>query len=383
MNIAILIPSLGGGGAERVAAIIGEYYSERGDNIYYFVGNSGLRKRYDVKGKIVNTGIHNSFDGIADSLSSLVKSARTMREYKKRYQIHAALSFMEEYNFINILSKGAERVICSQCAIPSLRPELTGLLYNKYVVGRVYNRADYVVVLSSYSARELVQGCHVKRERIVKIPNPVILEKTDHAEKEWPYGEHTVICVGRYVEVKQQDIAIKAFSRVAERVADAKMIICGEGSQKRYLENLIKALHLQKKIYLLGFQSDITYFYEHAKVFLLTSANEAFGNVIVEAMAAGLPVISFNAPGGPLEILGCKNKVVDKTEYAEYGIVTPLMYSNKGIMVTEQEKKLGDVVADLLIDERMRNHYTTRSKIRAKHYAYKKIMKKWDVLIGR
>lgn len=383
MNIAILIPSLSGGGAERVAAIIGQYYSERGDNIYYFVGNSGLPKRYDVKGRIINTGIHNFFDSMADSLISLVRSAHIMREYKQRYHINAALSFMEEYNFINVLSKGTECVICSQCTIPSLRPELTGLLYNKYVVGKVYNQADYIVALSSYSVRELVEECHVKRKKIVKIPNPVIIETTDHSEKEWAYGEHTVLCVGRYVEVKQQDIAIKAFSRVVERVADAKMIICGEGPQKRYLENLIKKLHLQEKVYLLGFQNDIAFFYEHAKVFLLTSANEAFGNVIVEAMAAGLPIISFNAPGGPLEILGCKNKVVDKTEYAEYGIVTPLMYSNKGFTVTEQEAKLGDVIADVLMDERMLNYYTTRSKTRARHYAYKKIMKKWDVLIER
>ncbi len=383
MNIAILIPSLSGGGAERVAAIIGQYYSERGDNIYYFVGNSGLPKRYDVKGRIINTGIHNFFDSMADSLISLVRSAHIMREYKQRYHINAALSFMEEYNFINVLSKGTECVICSQCTIPSLRPELTGLLYNKYVVGKVYNQADYIVALSSYSVRELVEECHVKRKKIVKIPNPVIIETTDHSEKEWAYGEHTVLCVGRYVEVKQQDIAIKAFSRVVERVADAKMIICGEGPQKRYLENLIKKLHLQEKVYLLGFQNDIAFFYEHAKVFLLTSANEAFGNVIVEAMAAGLPIISFNAPGGPPEILGCKNKVVDKTEYAEYGIVTPLMYSNKGFTVTEQEAKLGDVIADVLMDERMLNYYTTRSKTRARHYAYKKIMKKWDVLIER
>lgn len=381
MNIGILIPSLGGGGAERVASIIGRYYSDKGHKVYYFLGDTKLRKRYEVQGVIVNTGIVNSFNSTIEGVVSLIKSAYIMRRYKKKYQIDAALSFMEEFNFINILSRRSEHVICSECAIPSLRPDMTGFLYNKNLICALYNMADWIVVISSYSAKELMEIYHVKKEKVIKIPNPVILDKASYRKKEWAYGDHAVICVGRHIECKQQDIAIKAFSRVAELVDDAKLIICGEGPQKRYLEKLIKALHLQDKIYLLGFQDDITYYYEHAKVFLLTSDNEAFGNVIVEAMATGLPVISLNSPGGPPEILGCKKKEVHKTEYARYGIVTPHLHSSKGITVTDQEKELGNVVAEVLIDEELRKHYSVMSKKRAKYYNYEKIMKMWDKLI--
>ena len=210
----------------------------------------------------------------------------------------------------------------------------------------------------------------------------MILDKCSYTEKEWIYGEHTVICVGRYVEVKQHDIAIKAFSRVVEQIEDAKLIICGEGPKQQYLESLIRSLNLQNKVFLLGFQNDITYYYEHSKVFLLTSSSESFGNVILEAMATGLPVISLNTPGGPTEILGGSNEIADETEYARYGIITPLLYSNKGIKVAEQEKNLGNVVAELLMNEKMRDHYVAMSKKRAKCYEYKKIMKRWDRLIG-
>lgn len=382
MNIAILIPSLSGGGAERVAAIIGDYYMDKGCTVYYFLGNTSLRRRYDVKGIIVNTGIVNSYSGTVASLATLVKAAWIMRSYKKKYQIDAALSFMEEFNFINVLSRGSERVICSECALPSLRPELTGLLYNKYMIRMLYNRADQIVVKSTYSANELLKVYHVKKEKIVKIPNPIVPDKTSYSEQKWMYGDHAVICVGRHVEVKQQDIAIKAFSRAAQLVEDAKLIICGEGPQKRNLEKLIKALHLQDKVYLLGFQSDITYFYEHAKVFLMTSANESFGNVILEAMGAGLPVVSLNSPGGPPEILGCKKKIINETEYARYGIITPLLHSNEEITVTEQEKELGNVVARLLEDDKLRNYYATMSKRRVQHYSQEKIMRKWNKLIG-
>lgn len=382
MNIAILIPSLTGGGAERVASIVGGYYSDKGHRVYYFLGNVRLRKRYDIKGTIVNTGIVNSYDNTIDSLVSLVRSAHIMRDYKKKYRIDVAFSFMEEFNFINVLSRRSERVICSECTLPSLRPDMTGLFYNKYMIRLLYNMADRIIVKSSYSAKELSEVYHVKKKKMVKIPNPVIVGKAGYTEKEWLYGNHTVICVGRHVEVKQQDIAIKAFSRVAERIEDAKLIICGEGPQKQHLEKLIKALNLQDKVYLLGFQNDITYFYEHAKVFLLTSDNESFGNVILEAMAAGLPVISLNSPGGPPEILGCKKKIVNEAEYARYGVITPLLHSNKGMKVTAQEKELGNVVAKLLIDEELRNHYAAMSKKRAKHYSHEKILKEWDKLIG-
>lgn len=381
MNIAILISSLGGGGAERVASIVGGYYSDKGHKVYYFLGDTKLRRRYEVQGDIINTGISNSFNSAIEGMASLIKSAYIMRGYKKKYQINVAFSFMEEFNFINVLSRRSERVICSECAIPSLRPDFTGFLYNKNLICLLYNLADWIVVISSYSAKELSEIYRVKKKKMIKIPNPVILDKVSYTKKEWEYGNHTVICVGRHIECKQQDIAIKAFSRVAELVEDAKLIICGEGPQKQYLEKLIKALRLQDKVYLLGFQDDITYYYEHAKVFLLTSDNEAFGNVVVEAMAAGLPVISLNSPGGPPEILGCKKTIVNETEYARYGIITPRLQSSKGIKATDQEKELGNIVADLLINEKLRKHYSDMAKKRVKHYNYKRIMKLWDKLI--
>lgn len=382
MNIAILITSLSGGGAERVASIVGGYYSDRGHQVYYFLGDSKLKIQYDVKGEIINTGILNSFSNVAVGSVSLVKSAHIMRRYKKKYQIDVAFSFMKEFNFINILSRRSERIICSECTIPSLRPELTSLLYKRYMTCLLYNMADRIIVKSAYSARELVEICGVRQSKLVKIPNPVILDRTSYTNQEWIYGDHTVICVGRHMEVKQQDIAIKAFSRTVEQVEDAKMIICGEGPQKQYLEKLIKALHLQDKVYLLGFQRDITYYYEHAKVFLLTSSNESFGNVILEAMAEGLPVISLNSPGGPPEILGCKKKMLSTVEYAEYGIVTPLLHSHNGMRATRQERELGDIIAEVLVDNSLRSHYAKMSKKRVKHYDYEKIMKKWDELIG-
>ena len=60
MNIAILIPELGGGGAERVAQIIGDYYYDKGENVYYFLGDTTVKQVYSVKGVVINIGIKGS-----------------------------------------------------------------------------------------------------------------------------------------------------------------------------------------------------------------------------------------------------------------------------------------------------------------------------------
>ena len=100
MNIALLIPTLSGGGAERVAQIIGDYYVEKGNNVYYFLSGTSAEQVYPVKGQVIQTGIkcclQNNVYGDIQILPKLVKSSLLMRKWKKKYKIDVALSFMEE-----------------------------------------------------------------------------------------------------------------------------------------------------------------------------------------------------------------------------------------------------------------------------------------------
>lgn len=381
MNIAILIPELEGGGAERRAGVIGSYYASRGHNVYYFLANNRKKNVYEIKGSIINTEIPIDDDSAFD----IIKSAFIMRKYKKKYEIEVSISFMEQFNYINILSKRKEIVIANVCTILSQRKDFEGFLYNNRVIRFFYNRADKTIVMADYGKKELVDIYGVKKERIMKIPVPVakLKERETDQTEQWEYGSNVVICVGRLENVKQHNVAIRAFLTVTQSVPSARMIILGIGSNSGKLKSLIKNLGLEEKVILLGFKKNVAYFLKHAKVFLMTSKTEGFGNSIVEAMSMGLPVVAINSPGAVSEILNENRVDNDSVIFGKYGVMTPYVNHNylSRESVTREEKQLGKTIALMLSNKELQKRYSKASIKRAEMYRIEKIMNKWDRLI--
>lgn len=381
MNIAILIPELEGGGAERVASLIGNYYIEQGHHVYYFLSKNSKRCIYDVKGKIIRTEIVSNQNWIM----ALFEAAAIMRKYKKTYKIDVSISFMEEFNYINVLSKGRDTVITRICTILSQREELrrTCFLYNKHLIHFFYNRADKVVVMTDYAKKEMEHEYGIRKKKLVKIPNPIFTLKAQENVAEWIYGSNAVICVGRLENVKQHHVAIRAFSTVVKKFPDAKLLILGAGPNKNKLNSLIKNLQLENNVFLLGFQKDIFYYLKNAKVFLMTSYTEGFPNSMVEAMSIGLPVISIDSPGAPREIL----KAADNTtsiQYGAYGVITPYVKNNYMAKeaITYEEQMLGQAINEMLADETLRETYAKAALKRAQVYNTEKIMAVWNKIIN-
>lgn len=383
MNIAILIPWLVGGGAERTASLIGSYYAQNGHKVYYFLaGNLRKKSTYEIKGKIVHTPIESSLQsGPVD----LLRAARIMRKYKKKYNIDISISFMEEFNHINILSKGRDVVFINICTILSQRDEWADLfMYRKQVLRFMYNHADKVIVMTDYAVREMSHRYGIRKEKLIKIPNPLPYMEAHTEEGTWEYGEHTIICVGRLVDVKQHNIAIRAFGTVLKRVPDAKMIILGDGPNKGRLNLLIKRMGLEKDVFLMGFQKNVAYYLQHAKVFLMTSRTEGFGNGMLEAMSLSVPVVAIDNPASR-EILKITERKCGAIEYGEYGILTPHtrnQYMDKE-PVTDRERIFGEAVAQILEKEEMRQHYAKKAKERAEMYRIDPVMRMWNEMIGK
>ena len=102
MNIAILIPELGGGGAERVATIIGNYFSEKGENVYYFIGDYKVKQLRPAKGTVIQTGIKRLTGNPVKEMIKLIFAALKIRGLKKQYDIDISISFIctGMYNFV-------------------------------------------------------------------------------------------------------------------------------------------------------------------------------------------------------------------------------------------------------------------------------------------
>lgn len=161
-----------------------------------------------------------------------------------------------------------------------------------------FTKLDAVTVLSTGDRkgyRRLLAGTGT---RVVRIPNsvPAPAQKSD-------LTSHRVVAVGRCAWQKGFDLLIEAFGAVADKHPDWELRIYGAGPQLPALRRQVEAAGLQEHVFLMGETSDSSAEMARGSIFALSSRYEGFGMVLVEAMAVGLPVVSFRAPRGPADII--------------------------------------------------------------------------------
>ncbi len=112
-----------------------------------------------------------------------------------------------------------------------------------------------------------------------------------------------IIAVGRLVPQKDYPTLLRAFREVVLEKGQARLVILGEGALLPELKSQAKALGIEEYVWFAGFVENPFAYIKRASVFVLSSVSEGFGNVLVEAMGLGVPVVSTNCSGGPAEIL--------------------------------------------------------------------------------
>jgi glycosyltransferase involved in cell wall biosynthesis len=126
--------------------------------------------------------------------------------------------------------------------------------------------------------------------------------ETNHAvEMQWGGQSPRVLSVGTLKDQKNHKVLLDAFAKLPNR--SARLIIVGEGPLRGELKRHASQLGIADRLIMPG-SVDPWPYYASANLFVLSSDYEGFGNVIVEAMYAGLPVVSTDCPSGPAEILG-------------------------------------------------------------------------------
>jgi glycosyltransferase involved in cell wall biosynthesis len=239
------------------------------------------------------------------------------------------MSFLDGANVLSLETRLLKRPDCS--FLISQRNNLSVSLERNYpystlrrwlkkrYVAWLYPKADHIITLSNGVKTDLVQNFNIPSEMITPIYNPVDLalikkQSWTPAHYPWPRGQYKLILgVGRLIEQKGFSDLIRAFSQVRERTP-SKLVILGEGVLGGELEALVVSFNLQGDVYMPGFADNPWAYMRDADLFVLSSHWEGLGNVLIEAMACGTPVIATDCDFGPREII----------RHGENGILVPV-----------------------------------------------------------
>lgn len=168
--------------------------------------------------------------------------------------------------------------------------------------------ADAVVAVSQGAADDLARFAQLDAKSITTIYNPVVGEKKLEVPSVislpgwWSGSHYKILAVGTLKEIKDYSTLLDAFALLCQQI-DARLLILGEGECRAALESRIKRLGLESRVFMPGFVKDPAPYYQHADLFVLSSRGEGLPTVIIEALAAGTPVVSTDCPSGPREIL--------------------------------------------------------------------------------
>lgn len=193
---------------------------------------------------------------------------------------------------------------------------------------------------------------------------------------------NTVITVGRLIERKGHLSLIRIIKYARDQYKlKIKLTIVGEGKQRKVLEKIIREYKLTNLVRIVDNGGSKLYQrISTAQLFALCSYYEGFGNVIIEAMACGLPVISTNCPYGPSEILDNQPyKLLNKPKYAKYGVLVPQI--QKTDVINSQEKAYAEMLVNLLRTPKILLNYKNESLKRAKFFTLQRMVKKYDNVI--
>ncbi len=307
-HLAIYLPSLRGGGAERVMATLANAYSERGFavDLVLAAAEGPYLKELSAKVRVVDL----KAGRVTRSLPGLVA-------YLHRERPQAMLTALNHANVIAVLARFLARVPTR--LVVSERNTLTEeATRNQGIATRVvhvlmrwlYPHVDGILAVSEGAADALSCFANIPRQRIATVYNPYDLltiqqRASDALDHPWfsPGSPPVVLGIGRLTAQKDFHSLIRAFTQLRTK-RSARLMILGEGELRSDLQTLADSLGLGIQDFCLhGFVDNPFAYLARCDVFVLSSRWEGLPNVLIQALACGAPVVSTDCPSGPAEIL--------------------------------------------------------------------------------
>jgi len=301
-RVLLLIPHLGGGGAEQVTALLARGLSA---------------SKYDLHLGLA-TGAAEAAAGIPSSVTLHALGSRRVRasgfrllRLVRKLRPDIILCGMAHLNFLVLLLRpffpARTRVVVRQNTTVSSAlafgapPPYTRLLYRL-----LYRHADRVICQSRAMADDLAAQVGLHADLISVLPNPIDfagIRAAEHVTELWAGPGPHLLAVGRLSSEKGLDLLLSALPAVRDQFPSVNLLILGKGAEQAALTSLSRQLGLEGAVHFAGHVANPYIYFAGATLFVLPSRHEGMPNALLEAAAAGLPLVALPASGGLLDLM--------------------------------------------------------------------------------
>lgn len=362
MRISFVIQSLVGGGAERVLVLLANGLAGRGHNVSVITIRPEAEDAYVLDHDVRRISLHESLrtESRQTALGKNVSLLRAMRKVLKSMQPEAVISFIHMLNIRTILALMGTHI--PLVVTEHTDPARSNLGAPWRIIRRMlYPQATRLVSVS----RGVDNGFSwlpIARRRVIYNPimKPAVSDSGAH-ELNSPRRNSTIVAMGRLAYPKGFDLLIDAFATVSPRHPDWRLVILGEGEERTRLEAQVETRNLSDKVSLPGFVSAPSEILMNSDLFVVSSRWEGFCLALGEAMAAGLPVISFDCPSGPAELI-CDGE--------------------NGLLVEpENVDQLAHAMTRLMADSPLRAELGAQARKSIQRFDIEPILDQWEALL--
>jgi len=381
-RIAFILQDLTGGGAERTVSNLSFKLAEYYD--FYIIVFDGKNVSYPHNATVLNVDAA-AKDGTINKIFNVFRRVRRVKKLKKEYQFDIVVGFMFSACIVNVLSKTKEKIVSSA------RNFMSAYGTNIYQVKReqfVAKHSDAVVAISEMVRRDLVDSFGIPEEKTLTIYNPCDASRLrGYAEQDPDYEfdekNFYFINMGRLVRQKGQWDLIKAFSIVHQKHTNARLLILGGfGNNEGKLKELANKMKVADSVVFVGYRDNPFAYLRKSNVFVLTSLHEGLGNVVLEALACGVPVISTDCFAGPREILAPNSDFSKKAtdiEREDYGVLVPEISKEEDYTssINDNHRLLAEAMCEFIENQDIEMQYQNKSETRVKDFDPDIIARQW------
>lgn len=405
-KLLMVIPNLGLGGAQRAfhdhGVALRDYYE-----VTEAVFDLDLENLYPSGNPMESLGVAGG-GGAVTKLRNFFRRVAHLRQLKQRLGTDVCISHLEGADYINLLSKGREKVVLLIQGSKTYDDNIsgpTGLLRKKVLMPWLYKRADHIVTVSRDIIPEMVRDFGVDPAKLTAINNSFEVEQVwARAQEPLPPAMQAVyeaapvlVTSGRLAIQKNQRPLLDIFATVL-RQQPAKLVFIGDGELRADLVAHARALGLRVyeawhqdaltpdyDVYFVGLQHNPFQYIRPASLFVFPSAWEGFPLALGEAMTCGAAVLSADCPTGPREMLAPDAPVpatpLRTAEWAPYGVLLPMLTA-PATQVADQQAWVA-AIEQLLAAPAARQALGSRARQRANDFTHASTFARWHQLLSR